>query len=158
MTTVYRSTDPSAREQAQAVADLLISEGLEAEVADHHAPGVPEGAVEVRVQDEQSARAEEIIANNPLGGMDLSHGMDLVVVFQQPAGAVEESEAYAVQGLLQANGIPAMVVSPSMLPSLSAQVRVPRDREEEARQVIADAQAAGPAAAEEAEQAGEAGA
>jgi hypothetical protein len=158
MTIVYRSTDPSAREQAQAVADLLISEGLDAEVADHHAPGVPEGAVEVRVDDDQSARAEEIIANNPLGGMDLSHGMDLVVVFQQPAGAVEESEAYAVQGLLQANGIPAMVVSPSMLPNLSAQVRVPRDREEEAKQVIADAQAAGPAAAEEAEQAGEAGA
>ena len=158
MTTVFRSTDPSAREQAGAIAELLISEGLDAEVADHHAPGVPEGSVEVRVAAEQAQRAEEIIANNPLGGVDVSHALDMVVVFQQPAGAVEESEAYAVQGLLQANGIPAMVVSPSMLPNLSAQVRVPRDREEEARQVIADAQAAGPAAADEAEQSGEANA
>jgi hypothetical protein len=62
-----------------------------------------------------------------------------------------EMEAENVHALLEANGIPNIVVGPSVLPVVEFQVQVPRERLEEARQVIADAEAAGPQAAAEAE-------
>jgi 2-keto-3-deoxy-L-rhamnonate aldolase RhmA len=66
-----------------------------------------------------------------------------------------EMEANNVHQVLEASGIPSIVVGPSVLPSLEFQVQVPREKLEQARQVIAEAQAAGPAAAAEAEAATE---
>ena len=66
-----------------------------------------------------------------------------------------EMEAMAIQGVLDANGIPAMTVGPQVLPTLEFQVQVPEHMLAEARRVIAEAQAAGPRAADEAELAGE---
>jgi hypothetical protein len=66
-----------------------------------------------------------------------------------------ELEANNIHAILEASGIPSMVVGASVIPSLEFQVQVPRDHMEEAKKVIAEAQAAGPDAAAEAEAATE---
>jgi hypothetical protein len=65
-------------------------------------------------------------------------------------------EALAMHGLLEANGIESTVAGPATIPTMEFQVLVERMHLEEAERVIADAQAAGPSAAEEAEAEGEA--
>jgi hypothetical protein len=62
-----------------------------------------------------------------------------------------EMEAANVHALLDANGIPSMVVGPSVIPSLEFQVLVSKANLEDARRLIAEAEAAGPEAAGEAE-------
>jgi uridine phosphorylase len=66
-----------------------------------------------------------------------------------------EMEATAIQGMLKSNGIEAVVVGPSVIPSLEFQVQVPRSQAEDARRMIEEARAAGPEAAAEAEAATE---
>jgi hypothetical protein len=65
-----------------------------------------------------------------------------------------ETEATLVRGMLIANGIPAFVTgvegmpSPYRMPAREICVQVPEDRAEDALLLIAEAQAAGPAAAD----------
>jgi hypothetical protein len=79
-----------------------------------------------------------------------SHELDMVTVFQS-AGTTSEMEALSVQSLLEAAGISAMVVGAQSLPNLPEEVRVAREHVTEAKRIIADALAAGPAGAAEAE-------
>jgi len=79
-----------------------------------------------------------------------SGGLDLVTVFES-YGMTAEMEALEVQAILELDGIPAVIVSTSMYPSLPYQVRLPKDHAGQALIRIAEAQAAGPAGAEEAE-------
>jgi hypothetical protein len=79
-----------------------------------------------------------------------SHDLDMVTVFQS-AGTTSEMEALSVQSLLEAAGITAMVVGTQTMPNLPEEVRVPREHVTEAKRIIADALAAGPAGAAEAE-------
>jgi hypothetical protein len=60
-----------------------------------------------------------------------------------------------IQGVLESNGIPSMLVRNSTYPSLGFEVKVPRARMEEAKRLIEEAKAAGPEAAAEAERASE---
>jgi hypothetical protein len=83
-----------------------------------------------------------------------NQGLDMVVVFSSSTHDAE-MEADNVNALLEANGIPSIVIGPSVLPVVEFQVQVPRERLEEARQVIEEAQAAGPEAAAEGEAASE---
>ncbi len=151
LVTVFRSADPNAEEQAAEVRDLLLEAGLEARLFSRREPGVAAGTCEVRVPAAQAERAEEIIAaqseliERPL---DASHELDMVTVFNSDAHNAEMLAA-AIQSLLEANGIPSLIVSPGPIPSLPFQVRVPRSRLEEAQRAIAAAEEAGPAAAEE---------
>jgi hypothetical protein len=85
---------------------------------------------------------------------DASHDLDMVTLFSS-SNHDAEMEANAIHGLLEANGIPSFVVGSSQLPVLEFHVEVPRSRLEEAQQVLAEAQEAGPSAAAEAEQATE---
>ena len=62
-----------------------------------------------------------------------------------------EMEAQSLHSLLESNGIESAVVGPSTIPSVEFQVQVPRSQMEEAERVIAEARAAGPTAADEAE-------
>jgi hypothetical protein len=80
---------------------------------------------------------------------------DLVPVFSS-GNHDAEMEAVEVHSLLEANGIESTVAGPATIPSLEFQVLVERAQLEEAQRVIADAQAAGSSAAEEAEAEGEA--
>ena len=83
-----------------------------------------------------------------------SEELDLITVFES-AGASSEMEALQVQALLESNGIEAVLIGDTMLPNIPEAVRVAREDVERANQLIADALAAGPAGALEAETAGE---
>jgi hypothetical protein len=85
---------------------------------------------------------------------DASHEMDMVILFSS-SNHDAEMEAMQIHGMLESNGVPSMLVGPSTLPVLEFEVLVPKEDLEEAQRILAEAQAAGPAAAAEAEAAGE---
>ncbi|MGI8988874.1 MAG: hypothetical protein ACR2I2_04700 [Bryobacteraceae bacterium] len=87
-------------------------------------------------------------------GEDDSNDLDLVPFFNSSNNAAE-MEAMAIHGILEANGIPSVTIGASSIPSLEFQVQVPRSRLQEAERAVAEAKAGGPAAADEAELAGE---
>jgi hypothetical protein len=64
-------------------------------------------------------------------------------------------EVTSIHAMLQSNGIPSVVVGPSVLPSLDFQVQVPRSYAEDAERILQEAREAGPQAAAEAEAASE---
>jgi hypothetical protein len=154
LVTVYRSMDATAKEDCEVIVDILTAQGLSPIVLDDDAPGVPEGAFEVQVPPDQLAKAEELIAQNPLPDdveeVDDSSDLDLQTIFHAD-GTLAEVESMEIKNLLEASGIAAIVVGNSVLPTMSFEVRVARDQTERARQVLNEAEAGGPAAADEAE-------
>jgi len=82
---------------------------------------------------------------------DTSEDLDLVTVFYS-----EDHDAHIkaqlVRGLLEAGGVPTVMVDATPLPNLPSELRVPKVRLEEALRLIAESEAAGPRAAEEAEE------
>ncbi|HJT87309.1 MAG TPA: DUF2007 domain-containing protein [Bryobacteraceae bacterium] len=86
--------------------------------------------------------------------VDTSHALDMVTLFSS-SNVDAEMEATAIHSILEAEGIPSMVVGATVIPSLEFQVQVPRARLEEAERILDEARAAGPTAAEEAEEASE---
>lgn len=158
LVTVYRSADTDAEDDAMTARDVLRDAGLAAILCGDDSPGVVEGSWEVRVPADQAARAEQVLAENMdevEDHVDPSHNLDPVTIFRSEANTTAEMEAFAIRSILEANGIDAVVVGNSALPNLAFEVRVPKEVEEQARAVLAEARAAGPAAAEEAEQAAE---
>jgi len=88
--------------------------------------------------------------------LDASANMDMVTLFS--SSTVDgEMEVNNIHFMLEAAGIPSVVVGPSVIPSLDFQVQVPRSQAAEAERVLAEARAAGPEAAMEAEAASEEG-
>jgi hypothetical protein len=79
-----------------------------------------------------------------------SHQLDLVTVFQS-AGSNAEMEAMSVKALLESNGIEAVLIADARLPNLPDEVRVAQRDVTHAKRLIAEALAAGPAGAAEAE-------
>ena len=78
-----------------------------------------------------------------------THALDLVTL---RGGRVSiESEADIIRGVLDANGIPSLLVRGSEFPNLGFEIRVPRGKAAEAEQVVREALAAGPEAAAAAE-------
>jgi hypothetical protein len=152
--TVFRSADPSAESDATAVLNLLKAHGIAASLIDDKAPGVPQGAYEVHVAAADQAPAEALISTHPIedefSNPDESSDLDMVTVFRS-AGSGTESEAMVVQGLLESNGVEALLMADSRFPNLSEHVRVPRNQVTDAKRLIANALAAGSAGAEEAE-------
>src|ERR1039457_1502967 len=86
--------------------------------------------------------------------LDSSSELDMVTLYDAPI-VDAEMEADMIQGVLESNGIPSILVRNSILPSLGFEVKVPRARVEEAERLIEEAKAAGPEAAAEAERASE---
>jgi hypothetical protein len=156
--TVYRSMDADAKEDAECILELLTDAGIQAELLDDSAPGVVEGVFEVRVPAADAARAEELIAENPLPDeveeVDDSSALDLETI----ASATSEMEAMGIKNLLDSNGIVAVLIGDSVLPNFPFEVRVAHDQADRARILIADAEKTGPAAAAEAELESESGA
>ncbi len=150
--------DAEAKEDAEDIVELLAEAGMPAVLLDDSAPGVPEGVFEVRVSASNAARAEALIAENPLPDeveeVDDSSALDLETI----ASATSEMEAIGMKNLLDSSGIAAVIVGDSVLPNFGFEVRVARDQVDRARVLIADAEAKGPAAAEEAELESESGA
>lgn len=157
MVTVFRSGDPGARQDAGAVLARLTEAGLNPALADETQPGVMAGSYEVRVPASERERAEALLAQPEAADRregDPSAALDMVAIWSSEIHSAE-MEALALKSLLDANGIQAFVVGPSMIPSLEFVVQVPRERADEARRVIEEAEAAGTKAAEEGERAWE---
>jgi len=71
------------------------------------------------------------------------------------SGRDGEMEAMTILGVLKTNEVPAILIGSQVLPSLEFHVQVPEHMVERAQQIIEEARAGGPAAAAEAEAAGE---
>jgi hypothetical protein len=151
MVTVYRSMDATAKEDCETIVEILNDRNISAIIADDTAPGVPEGVCEVQVSAADAARAEALIDENPLPDeaeeVDGSEDLDLETIFHSD-GTMAEVEAMGVKNVLEANGIAAVLFGDSVLPNLGFEVKVARDQVENARKLIAQAEAEGPAAAE----------
>jgi hypothetical protein len=87
---------------------------------------------------------------------DSSSALDMVAVFRSE-NHDGEMEAMQIHQVLEASGIQSIVVGPSVLPSLEFQVQVAEEDLAAAEKVLAEAEAAGPEAASEAEADGEKG-
>ena len=159
LVTVYRSMDQSAEEDCETIASLLTAEGLSPVILDDEAPGVPEGVYEVCVPEAEAARAEEVIANNPLpdevAEVDDAHELDLETIYHSEGSSTGEVEAMGIKNILEANGISAVIVGDSVLPNFPFEVRVASEQAERAKALVDEASKGGPAAADEAELAGE---
>jgi hypothetical protein len=78
-----------------------------------------------------------------------THALDMVTL---PSGTVStEYEADTIRGVLDANGIPSLLMMASQYPVLGFEIKVPRGKLAEAEEMVREALAAGPAAAEAAE-------
>ena len=114
------------------------------------APGVPEGTYEVRVPARDAAKAEKLIDENPLPDeveeVDDSSDLDLETVFVAP-----EMEAMSFKNLMESNGIAAVLVCDSVLPTFPFEVKVAREQAVRARKLLEDVENVGPEAAEELE-------
>ena len=149
--------DADAKENCEEIVERLEDAGIEAVLLDDSAPGVPEGVFEVRVPASSAAVAEKLIAENPpddeVKEVDPSSDLDLETI----ASAASEMEATGIKNVLESNGIASVLVGDSVLPNLAFDVRVARDQVKKARQLIAEAETVGSAAAEEAELESESG-
>ena len=83
-----------------------------------------------------------------------SHALDLVTLFN--SSTIDgEMEADMIRGILDSNGIPSIMTNTPYAGILGVEVKVPRGRLKEAETLVAEAKAAGPDAAAEAEAASE---
>jgi hypothetical protein len=82
--------------------------------------------------------------------IDPSHDLDMVPLFSSQ-GVDAEMEADMIHGMLESHGVPSVLVRAAEFPPLGFALQVPRARLEEAERLIAEAEAAGPEAAAEAE-------
>lgn len=117
---------------------LLKEAGIPAVLCDDSAAGVPSGAYEVRVSAADAGRAESLMnaaETQVAESGDPSHALDLVTVFVSDAHNAE-MEALAVRGVLEANGIPSMVVGATPYPNLPFEVRVPKAVRDEAERIL----------------------
>ena len=157
LVTIFRSADLTADDDAAELRETLLEQGLHPTIVRDDVPGVVTGTVEVRVPRSEVSEAETIVADSLSPAADEvnpSHTLDQETVFSA-TGTTAEMEATNIKAILDANGIESVLVGSSSLPTLPFEVQVARDHVERARQVIDEARAAGPAAAEEAEQATE---
>lgn len=165
MVTVFEGQSADAETEAMAVKGLLDESEIPALLVSSST--LPSLSFEVRVPEERAEEARKLIADARTAAataqpdeaaeetaLDTSAALDLVAVFESQR-ADAEMEALAVQKLLEASGIPAVLSGSSPLPSLPFSVQVPRERVDEALARIAEAREAGPEGAEEAERAGE---
>jgi hypothetical protein len=157
LVTVYRSMDATAKEDCETLVDILRAEGISASMVDDNLPGVVEGTFEVRVAARDAAKAEQLIAENPLPDdveeVDDSSNLDLETVFHvEGSGTLAEMQAMNIKNLLESNGMSAVLVGDSVLPNLPFEVRVAREQADLARHLIADAEDSGPISADEVEE------
>src|SRR3954462_6313522 len=141
--TIFRSADNDAEEDARDLRERLEQAGISAQVVDDDTPGVVVGTWEVRVAAADRARAEAIASAPEPEEEDevdipeeaLTHDLDFVAVYSGQ-GAEAEMEAISIRSVLEANGIPCVVIGSQQIPSLPFEVRVPMSRLEEARSVL----------------------
>jgi hypothetical protein len=102
-------------------------------------------------QDPEGEQEEPQPAEGPV---NTSHELDTVALYRSST-VDAQIEADIIRSLLDSHGIPSLMQRAMGYPSLGFEVLVPRANLREAERLIAEAKAAGPAAAMEAEQASE---
>jgi hypothetical protein len=155
LVTVYRSADSSAEDDARDVQARLMQAGIRAIVVGDDPAGVVEGSWEVRVPAQEVARATAIVDTpqpepedeDEVPTKGLSHDLDFVPVFSDQ-GIEAEMEAISIRSLLEANGIPSVMIGSSQIPSLPFEVRVPKSRLEEAKNLLESARQSEPSGEE----------
>lgn len=155
--TVFRSADPSAKQDAEAARVRLSEAEIHAIVVGDDTPGVVEGAWEVRVPTADADRAEVIVDAQPAPQPEedetevdkaaQSHDLDFVTLFSSQS-LNAEMEAISIQSILDAAGIPSQVIGSAQIPTLGFELRVPRTRLEEALTLVSEARQSGAAAVE----------
>ena len=151
--TVYRSADSDADRDAAKVRQHLADNGLNPVIFNDETPGVVQGSCEVRVAENEVPHAESLLASYDPDAPQLadpSRELDTVPIASM-MGATGEIEAMGVKSVLDAAEIPSVLVGDSTLPNLEFHIRVAQTDVERARAVLAEAQAAGPAAAAQAQ-------
>ena len=147
LVTVYRSMDANAKEDCERLVEILQAREIPAVILDDDAPGVVEGTFEVRVPAAQAARAEKLIADNPLPDeveeVDNSSELDLETVFEAE-GSIAEIQALGIKSLLESNGIAPVLMGDSVLPNFPFAVKVAHEQAERARELIAEAENSAP--------------
>lgn len=115
------------------IRDELVAAGIDAELV-------------VCVRAEQAEDARRVLEGAG-GDADPSAALDLetIAVFH---GVESEMQAAAVQGLLEQNGISVVVEGAYGLPSLPFEIKVAGNLAAQAREILARAEADGPAAAD----------
>ena len=89
---------------------------------------------------------------------DMDDPRDGMATVFRSSGHTAEMEAETILGILQSNGVQALVKGMDVLPGAhEVEVMVPEAQQAQAERLIAEAQQDGPAAAEEAERASEQG-
>lgn len=83
--------------------------------------------------------------------------LDLESIYHAEGSSTAEMETMAIREVLESNGIEAIVAGDSLFPNLPFEIKVLRREAPLARQLIAEARSAGPAAAEAAERESELG-
>ncbi len=155
LVTVYRSMDETAKDDCETIVQLLTDDGISATMLDDDSPGVLNGCFEVQVAQQNAARAEELIAANPLPDdvkdVNDASELDMETIFHSEGSTTAEFEAMSVKSVLESNGLSAMIVGDSVLPNFPFEVRVAREHADRARELMAEALRSGPAAADEAE-------
>lgn len=152
---VFRSMDPSARQDAQDAQAALQEAGFTTELLDASAEEVPPGGYAVRVSPQDEAAALAVLQTAsaepaPTEPGDPSADLDLVPLFEGQS-TTAEIEALSIEAVLKANGIPCVVRSASEIPTLPFSVLVPRRDLERAKLLLEEARASGPEAAEAAQ-------
>jgi hypothetical protein len=152
---VFRSMDETAKEDCDSVVELLRAEGIVGSIADESAPGVPEGVFEVRVSAKDALQAEKIVEANTIPeqreNVDNSPGLDLETIFHSEGNITAEMEANAIRSVLEANGIAVVSIGDSVLPNFAFELKVAKEDAARARELVAEAERSGPAAADAAE-------
>jgi hypothetical protein len=153
--TVFRSGDPTAKQDAENARVRLVKGGIQAIVLGADAPGVVEGSWEVRVPPVDRARAEALVDlpgpqaedESEVSTEGQSHDLDFVnlATFDGPGA---EMQSTLLRSALEGNGIPCAVIGISQIPSLGFEVRVPKTRLEEALTIVAGADQSGAEVAE----------
>jgi len=153
--TVFRSGDPTAKQDAESARERLDKGGIRAIVLGDDAPGVVEGSWEVRVPSADRARAEALVDlpgpkqedESEVTTEGQSHDLDFVNLasFDGPGS---EMQSTLLRSALEGNGIPCAVIGISQIPSLGFEVRVPKTRLEEALTIVAGADQSGAETAE----------
>jgi hypothetical protein len=153
LVTVYRSADSDADQDAEAMLNYLAANGLHPLIVDDTAVGVVPGSYEVRVPASEASAAETLVNSfDPDAPQPANPSADLdMVPIASMMGATGEMEAMGIKSVLDAAGIPNVLIGGSTLPNLEFQVRVAQADVAQAKAVLAEAEAAGPAAAVEAE-------
>lgn len=151
--TVFRSSDSDASRKVFELAKTLTAHGLAPVVVNDQAPGVPAGCHEVRVPTAEVTTAEQILSTATVTSAE-EPSLEAELIYYSN-GSNAEIEAMGIKSLLEVNGIEAWVNSNSQVFSTPWEVHVAKGEVANAKRVLAEAQAAGPLAAEQAELEGE---